>query len=142
MNKTAEETKMEAGKISLSPDDFLYGIIAALRVNGHERIVANRRDFHHAFYGILKKLNDPEFTDAIMVDTSEIDFDPLYGLSEWLVDALGRARRDFLVNFRDANIIEVSVGRKESEGILSMVGSEKYLLKLADLFCRGIAVLQ
>lgn len=134
MNKTSGETKMVAGSTLLGTDDFFCGILAALRVNGHKQIIAAR--FHRAFYRTLKKLDGPEFTDAIMVNTSGIDFDSLYGLSEWLVCALARARRDFLIRFRSSfhgDLIEINLEEDRSEKMLSGFGCRETLLKLATL---------
>ena len=137
MNETSDEANMATRKAFLSADDFLRGILAALRVTGHKQIIAAQRNFHRAFDRILKKLDAPEFTDAIMVNTSDIDFDPLYGLSEWLDCAFLRARRDFLIrflsSFRVNLIIEINLGEDGGKEMLSEFGSREALLKLATL---------
>lgn len=142
MNKMLENENIVNMRTSLSADDFLYGIIAALSTNEHKRISATQRDLHHAFYSVLKKLNEPEFKSVIDVDISKVDYDPLYGLSRWFDRALTRAQRDFLVSFPNPsyNLIEISIGKNESEKMLSGFGSKKALLKLATLFHDEIAV--
>lgn len=142
MNKTLENENRVNMRTSLSADDFLYGIIAALSVNEYKRISATQHGLHYAFYKVLKKLDEPEFKNVIDVDLSKIDFDPLYGLSRWFDRALTRAKRDFLVRFPNPsyNLIDISIGKSESEKMLSGLGSKEAFLKLATLFHHEIAV--
>jgi hypothetical protein len=118
---------------SLSANDFLRGLLAALAATGNRNVVGSQYDVHRAFYNVIQTAQkDP----AIPIEVRDIEYDPLYGLSGWLDRALTNAQRDLIIRFPNPTYerLEISFDPNEGHQVLESLGSKDKFLSLANQF--------
>jgi len=117
----------------LTARQFGEALIAGLAVAGQQRISASQTQLHRAFKKVLSEL---EANPALKVDLSEVDYDPLYGLSGWLDAFLARAQRDLLISSPNPSYerIDIKVTPKEGEERLSRYKNGDFLKDLSSTF--------
>jgi hypothetical protein len=119
---------------TLTADDLLRGLLAALVENHNDEVLGTRPQIHKAFRRVLSHLRETPFADR--VDLWEVDYDPLYGQSRWLDRALTRAQRGRMISFPNPTYerMQIRLGHEEAEGILNRLGEREQFVKLAKLF--------
>lgn len=98
---------------TLSAREFAEGLLAGLAVSHQKEISANQLRLHKAFLQVLKEV---ESTRALDVDFSDVDYDPLYGLSGWLDEFLARAQRDLLISSPNPSYGRIVIKVTPAEG--------------------------
>jgi hypothetical protein len=100
---------------TLSARQFAEGLLAGLAASGKTKISASQ--IHKAFRQLLTEVKDSQVLD---VDSSDVDYDPLYGQSGWLDQFLARAQRDLMISYPNPSYgrIEIKVTRREGEEML------------------------
>jgi hypothetical protein len=130
------ETQQKA-PVALSAREFGEGLFAALAAVDHRQINANQPALHKAFRRVLLEVNK---TNLMLVDFSDVDFDPLYGLSGWLDEFLARAQRDLLISSPNPSYerIEIKVTPEEGKAFLSRYPNESAFTNLSNMFIREL----
>ena len=124
----------------LSAREFGEALIAAMAAQGTEEITGTQPQVHRAFRNVLTELTA---NTNLAVDLSDVDYDPLYGLSGWLDEFLARAQRDLLISFPNPSYdrIEIKLTRGEGEEHLSQYKNDAEVLKrLSSLFVNELQV--
>lgn len=118
---------------SLSATQFAEGLLAGLAVAHNRQITANQSQLHRAF---RKVLSQAKLNPNLNLDASDIDYDPLYGLSGWLDEFLARAQRDLLISSPNPSYgrIEIKVTESEGEALLSNYPNGDILKDLSRVF--------
>lgn len=140
MTTKATARKHGSTKAKLGANDFLHGFLSALAVLGHTDLSSNSTSLHRAFGSVLKKLDHPATRKWLNVDSIDVDFDPLYGMSPWFDRALTRAQRDMLISFPNPSYdrLEIRFGKDEAEQKLKAFGRRSELLELAREFTKNL----
>ena len=118
---------------TLSARRFAEGLLAGLAVNNQRQIPASQLQLHRAFRTVLKNADE---CHGLHVDVSDVDYDPLYGLSGWLDEFLARAQRDLLISSPNPSYgrIEIKVSPSEGEQILEGYPNGALFKELSKLF--------
>lgn len=122
---------------ALSAREFGEGLFAALAAVNHRQINANQPALHKAFRRVLVEVNK---TNLLRVDFSDVDYDPLYGLSGWLDEFLARAQRDLLISSPNPSYerIEIKVTPEEGKAFLSRHPNELAFTNLTNMFIQEL----
>lgn len=123
---------------AMSPDDFAEGLLAALAASKKTEIAVSQNQLHRAFRRVLSEAQKQE---SLGVDSSDVDYDPLYQLSGWLDEFLARAQRDLLISSPNPSYgrIVINLTPKEGKCILKEHGNEEEFKKLASLFLQELS---
>ncbi len=118
---------------SLTARQFAEALIDGLAAMGQFQITASQTQLHRAFRRILEEVSSNK---SINVDVSEIDYDPLYGLSGWLDEFLARAQRDLLISSPNPSYerIQIKITKEEAEDRLSRFKNAQALKNLSNRF--------
>lgn len=120
---------------TLAPDAFFAGVLAGLTSIGQTALTGSRSDLHRAFYAAVGKCGK-----SLGLETAEVDFDPLYGVSPWFDRALTRAQRDLLVNFPNPTYerIEICFEKDEANEVLRETGYPDQFVEFAKALAAGL----
>jgi len=124
-------------KLELTAEQLFRGLMAALAVDKSTTMLnGTRPQIHRAFRKVLDAVQGPRFSNRLAVDTSDIDFDPLYGQSSWLDRSLTRAQRGRVISFPNPSYerMQVRFEASEADEILSELGGAAPFLELAQIF--------
>jgi hypothetical protein len=101
---------------TISARQFAEGLLAGLAAAGRKEIAASQ--IHRAFRQVLAEVKESKVLD---VDSSDVDYDPLYGQSGWLDQFLARAQRDLMISYPNPSYgrIEIKVTISEGREMLS-----------------------
>jgi hypothetical protein len=123
---------------SLTAKEFAEALIAGIAAVGHRQLTASQTQFHRAFRRVLTDVAKNK--SITIVDLSEVDYDPLYGLSGWLDEFLARAQRDLLISSPNPSYerIEIKVTKEEAEDHLSRYNNAQEFKNLSELFLKEI----
>lgn len=119
---------------SLSAREFAELLIAGLAAQGTSYVTASQAQLHRAFRHILAEVSKNE---RIKVeDLSDVDYDPLYGLSGWLDEFLARAQRDLFISSPNPSYqrIQIKITSQEAQKRLAQYNNEQELKNLSNLF--------
>lgn len=118
---------------TLTPRQLAEALLAGLVADRQTEIIATQRQLHRAFRNVLKEVGN---TDSLDVDLTEIDYDPLYGLSGWLDEFLARAQRDLMISAPNPSYgrIEIRVTPVEAEQLLAQYPNRAALEVLSKHF--------
>lgn len=120
---------------SLSAREFAEGLLVGLAASHNTQINANR--VHKAFFRVL---NEVKASNALNVDFSEVDYDPLYGLSGWLDQFLARAQRDLMISSPNPSYgrIQIKVTPAQGERLLARNPNGAILKELSQRFAENL----
>jgi len=118
---------------SLTAREFAEALIVGLAAEGQSQIIASQTKLHRAFRRTLAEVTKNK---SVQVDLSDVDYDPLYGLSGWLDEFLARAQRDLLITSPNPSYerIQIKVTKQEAADRLSRYRNAEVLRSLSNLF--------
>jgi hypothetical protein len=118
---------------TLSARQFAEGLLAGLAAVDQSQIKASQICLHRAFKQVLSEASKNK---TLKVDFSDVDYDPLYGLSGWLDEFLARAQRDLMISSPNPSYerIEIKVTRDEGEKLLAQYPNGAVFKDLSKLF--------
>lgn len=122
----------------LTARQFAEALFAGLAADHHTEIKATQLQLHKAFRTLM---NEVEVRHDLTVDLSEVDYDPLYGLSGWLDEFLARAQRDLMIGSPNPSYgrIDIKVSPREGEEMLAPYTSRTLLQDLSRRFYRQLS---
>lgn len=125
------------GSESLTAREFAEALIIAMAAEGHGEIRASQTKLHKAFRRILAEVAKDKSLD---VDLSDVDYDPLYGLSGWLDEFLARAQRDLLISSPNPSYerIQIKLSPEEADEMLTQNRNAQVIRKLSKLFINAL----
>lgn len=117
---------------SLTAREFAETLIVGLAAVGQHQIVASQTQLHRAFRRVLAEVRNT----PLKVDLSDVDYDPLYGLSGWLDEFLARAQRDLLISSPNPSYerVQIKVTKEEAEARLADNNNAQVFKNLSNLF--------
>jgi len=120
----------------LSARQFAEGLLAGLAVANFREITASQLQLHKAFRHIQVIAK----SQAMNVDFSDVDYDPLYGLSGWLDEFLARAQRDLMISAPNPSYgrIEINVTQDEGEHLLASYPNATLFKSLSETFANEL----
>jgi len=118
---------------ALSARQFAEGLLAGLAAFDKRKITASQAQLHKAFRRVLVEAKKNQ---NLNVDLSDVDYDPLYGLSGWLDEFLARAQRDLMISSPNPSYqrIEIQLTPEEGESLLSQYVDHDAIKQLSNLF--------
>lgn len=121
----------------LTAREFAEALIIALAAEGHGEIRASQTKLHKAFRRILAEVAK---NDSLEVDLSDVDYDPLYGLSGWLDEFLARAQRDLLISSPNPSYerIQIKLSKEEAGEMLTQNRNAQAIRNLSKLFINAL----
>lgn len=122
---------------SLTAREFAEALIIALAAEGHGEIRASQTKLHKAFRRILAEVAENK---SLEVDLSDVDYDPLYGLSGWLDEFLARAQRDLLISSPNPSYerIQIKLSEDEARAILARNSNAEEIRELSKSFINAL----
>lgn len=121
----------------LSARELAEGLIAALAASDNTEFTVSQSQLHSAFRKVLSEASQHQ---DLKVDLSDVDYDPLYGLSSWFDRFLARAQRDLLISYPNPSYerVVIKLGPNEGNAILSEYENPEALKQLSNLFIREL----
>ena len=122
---------------TISARRFAEGLLAGLAAVDQPSITASQIQLHKAFRRVLAEANKG---GTLKVDLSDVDYDPLYGLSGWLDEFLARAQRDLMISSPNPSYqrIEIQLTREEGESLLAQYTDQNAMKQLSNLFIQEL----
>lgn len=121
----------------ITAQEFAEGLLAGLAAAHHQEIDATQGQLHKAFRQVVRAAKE---TQGLSVDLSEIDYDPLYGVSGWLDEFLARAQRDLIISRPNPSYsrIEITLTPEDVEEFLERLPNRSAITTLSDMFWERI----
>lgn len=118
---------------AITAQEFAEGLLAALAALEHNEITATQSELHKAFRAVVEAAAK---ADGLSVDLTDIDYDPLYGLSGWLDEFLARAQRDLLISRPNPSYsrIQITISPDEADELLASLPSRTAITYLSQVF--------
>lgn len=116
---------------TISRSEFMQGWCTALVVLGTRRLVD--RSSHPLLHRAFKKALDATTVPAFRELAREVDYDPLYSVSRWLVQGIAEASRDLFLEHRRF-WIEILFEQEEAKRVLEELGLREEFLAFARAF--------
>jgi hypothetical protein len=122
----------------MTSNELFRGLLAAVSARKQE-LPGDHDAIHRAFFQVLQEVRRPEVQERLeLEDLIEIDFDPLYGQSNWFDRALTRAQRDQIISFPNPSYDTIRIRYDENarSRILNRLGSAPTITirHLAEIF--------
>lgn len=116
---------------------FAEGLLASLAAEKHDEINATQSQLHKAFRQVVQAAAQ---TEGLSVDLSDVDYDPLYGLSGWLDEFLARAQRDLMISRPNPSYsrIHITLDPEEAEELLGSFPNRLAIKTLSEMFWERI----
>ena len=118
---------------TIAAQAFAEGLLAALVTDNHKEIDATQAQLHKAFRQIVQAAAESQ---ELSVDLSDVDYDPLYGVSGWLDEFLARAQRDLMISRPNPSYsrIEITLRPEEAEDLLGRLPNRIAIKHLSEIF--------
>lgn len=118
---------------TITAQEFAEGLLAGLAADEHKDIDATQAQLHRAFRQVVQIAKE---TKGLSVDLSDVDYDPLYGVSGWLDEFLARAQRDLMISRPNPSYsrIEITLTPEDIEELLGRLPNRTAIKNLSEMF--------